>query len=59
VNIYSRYTRGFYVSIDKTFTLDKLVFEAEKRRKSTKEKQLKQKKEDARKAALNILNNKF
>lgn len=55
VNIYSIYTRGFYVSIDNKFSLDKLVFEAEKRRKSTKEKQLKQKKENARKRALEAL----
>jgi len=36
---YSRYTRGFYVSF--TLNLDALVFEAEKRRKSTKDKQYK------------------
>jgi hypothetical protein len=57
VNYYSYHTRGFYVSIDNKFTLDKLVLEAEKRRKATKEKQLKQKKEDARKSALNKLSN--
>lgn len=34
---YSRYTRGFYISF--TLTLDQLVYEAEKRRKSTREKQ--------------------
>lgn len=34
---YSRYTRGFYISF--TLTLEQLVYEAEKRRKSTKEKQ--------------------
>jgi len=55
VNYYSYYTRGFYVSIDKTFDLNELVLQAEKRRKSTKEKQLKQKKVDARKEALNKL----
>lgn len=36
---YGRYTRGFYVSFK--LDIDKLVYEAEKRRKSTKEKQLK------------------
>ena len=34
---YARYTRGFYVSFK--MELDALVFEAEKRRKSTREKQ--------------------
>ena len=34
---YSRYTRGFYVSFK--LDLEQLVYEAEKRRKSTKEKQ--------------------
>ncbi|MEI7676944.1 MAG: hypothetical protein WCJ03_09205 [Bacteroidales bacterium] len=43
---YSRYTRGFYVSF--TLTLEQLVYEAEKRRKSTKDKQHKA----AEKAAL-------
>lgn len=56
VNIYSRYTRGFYVSIDNKFELNKLVFEAEKRRKSTKEKQLKQRNDEARELALSLLN---
>ena len=62
VNIYSRYTRGFYVSIDNKFELNKLVFEAEKRRKSTKEKQLKQRNDEARRLAkkkLNSTNNKI
>ena len=36
---YSRYTRGFYVSF--SLDLDQLVYEAEKRRKSTKEKERK------------------
>lgn len=42
---YSRHTRGFYVSFK--LSLEDLVFEAEKRRKSTKEKQLKKDIEDA------------
>jgi len=37
---YSRYTRGFYVSF--TLKLPELIMEAEKRRKSTKEKQYRQ-----------------
>lgn len=37
---YSRYTRGFYISF--TLTLKQLIFEAEKRRKSTKEKERKE-----------------
>ncbi len=36
---YSRYTRGFYVSF--SMTLESLIYEAEKRRQSTKEKQYK------------------
>ena len=36
---YARYTRGFYVSLK--LNLEKLVYEAEKRRRSTKEKQAK------------------
>lgn len=55
VNYFAYYTRGFYISIDKTFDLNKLVLEAEKRRKSTRQKQLKQKKVDARRNALNKL----
>lgn len=51
---YSRYTRGFFVS----FTLDypALVMEAEKRRKSTKEKQQQQYKKDVLKQVLEKLN---
>jgi len=37
---YSRYTRGFYVSFE--LSIDQLVFEAENRRKSTKDKQHRQ-----------------
>lgn len=57
VNIYGTHTRGFYVSIDKKFDMNKLAVEAEKRRKSTKEKQLKQRKDEARRLALEKLNN--
>jgi hypothetical protein len=52
---YSRYTRGFYVSF--SITLEELVFQAEKRRKSTKEKQLKEQEREALKTALLRLNN--
>jgi hypothetical protein len=58
VNFYSYYTRGFYVSIDKKFTLDQLVIEAEKNRKSNQEKQLKQQEKEAREKALKIINSK-
>lgn len=51
---YSRYTRGFYVSF--RLTIDDLVFEAEKRRKSTKEKQAKAREKEAVKMALRRLN---
>lgn len=51
---YSRYTRGFYVSFD--LTLEQLVFEAEKRRKSTKEKQYKRLESEALQKALLKLN---
>ena len=47
---YSRYTRGFYVSFD--LTLEQLVFEAEKRRKSTIEKKYKEQEIRALKLAL-------
>lgn len=56
VNYYSFYTRGFYVSIDNKLELEKLVFEAEKRRKSTKEKELKQRIISARSIAIEQLN---
>lgn len=42
---YSRYTRGFYVSL--SLSLERLVFEAEKCRKSTKDKQYKAKEAEA------------
>ena len=51
---YSRHLRGFYVSYK--MTLDELVFEAEKRRKSTKEKQYKLKEKEALAKALQKLN---
>lgn len=50
---YSRYTRGFYVSY--TLTIEQLVFEAEKRRKSVKEKQYKEREKEAIKEALKRL----
>lgn len=51
---YSRYTRGFYVSYK--LSLEDLIFEAEKRRKSTKEKQQKSIQKEALKKALERLN---
>jgi len=56
VNIYAYHTRGWYVSVDNTFDIEKLIYEAEKRRKSTKEMQLEQKKNEARRKALMRLN---
>lgn len=50
---YSRHTRGFYVSFD--ITLEQLVFEAEKRRKSTIDKQYKLKENEAIKKAIQKL----
>ncbi len=50
---YSRYTRGFYVSYN--LNINDLVFEAEKRRKSTKEKQRKEAEQLALKKALERL----
>lgn len=51
---YSRYTRGFYISF--TIELDSLVFEAEKRRKITKEKQYRELEKIAIQKAMNRLN---
>ncbi|EKT4498921.1 hypothetical protein SL054_002207 [Flavobacterium psychrophilum] len=50
---YSRFTRGFYVSLK--MTLEDLIFEAEKKRKSIKENQYKQLKNEALKKALDRL----
>jgi len=50
---YSRYTRGFYVSY--TLTIEQLVFEAEKQRKSVKERQYKEREKEAIKEALKRL----
>ena len=50
---YSRYTRGFYVSLK--MSLEDLIFEAEKKRKSTKDKQQKQLQNEALKKALERL----
>jgi len=51
---YSRYTRGFFVSF--TLNLKALITEAEKRRKSTKEKQYRQFEKDTVKQVLQSLN---
>lgn len=51
---YSRYTRGFYVSFN--LELDELVFQAEKRRKSTKEKQARLAQKIALEKAISRLN---
>ena len=50
---YSRYTRGFYVSFK--LSLEDLVFEAEKRRKVTKDKQFKKLENEAVQKALQRL----
>lgn len=50
---YSRHTRGFYVSFD--LDIEQLVFEAEKRRKSTIDKQYKLKENEAIKKAIQKL----
>ncbi|MDR3226153.1 MAG: hypothetical protein LBT56_00580 [Prevotellaceae bacterium] len=50
---YSRYTRGFYVSF--TLNLEQLVLEAESRRKSTKDKQYRERERQAIEKAKNIL----
>lgn len=55
VNFYSRYIRGFYVSIDQNLPLEDLVFQAEKRRKSNIQKQRNQAIEAARSIALQKL----
>lgn len=52
---YSRYTRGFYVSL--SMTIEELVFEAEKRRKSTKDKLYREQVKEALKKAMNRINN--
>ncbi|MFP5041905.1 hypothetical protein [Parasediminibacterium sp. JCM 36343] len=51
---YSRYTRGFYVSF--SLQLEDLIFEAEKRRKSTKDKLQKEAEKKALAKALKRLN---
>lgn len=50
---YSHYTRGFYISLK--MSLEDLIFEAEKKRKSIKENQQKQLKNEALKKALERL----
>ena len=51
---YARYTRGFYVSFDKD--LKTLITEAEKRRKSTKLKQLRKQEQELVKEVLKSIN---
>ncbi|GGG29257.1 hypothetical protein GCM10011344_32630 [Dokdonia pacifica] len=52
---YSRYTRGFYVSYK--MSLEDLIYQAEKRRKSTKEKQQKKAQNDALKKVMKRIEN--
>ncbi|WP_137305746.1 hypothetical protein [Lentimicrobium saccharophilum] len=47
VNIYGYRVRGFYVSIDNQFSLEKLIYEVEKQRKTNIEKKLRQQQNDA------------
>lgn len=51
---YSRFTRGFYISY--SLSLEQLIYEAEKRRKSIKEKQFKEQEKEALKNVLERLN---
>ncbi len=53
---YSNYTRGFYVSFK--MSIDDLVYEVEKKRKTRKENELKLSKQKAKISAINKLNNK-
>lgn len=53
LKLYAYHTRGFYVSFD--FDLETLIFHAEKKRKSRKEKALQDEKNQARQAALKRL----
>lgn len=55
LNYYATYTRGFYFSFDNKCNLEKLVFEAEKRKKKNKEEKLKNDKNEARLLALRRL----
>lgn len=52
---YSRYTRGFYVSY--SISLEQLIYEAEKRRAATKEKEYKHQEKEALKRALEKIKN--
>ena len=47
VNIYGFRVRGFYVSIDNQFSLEDLIYEVERRRKSATETKLRQKQNEA------------
>jgi hypothetical protein len=51
---YAHYTRGFYFSF--SMTLDDLVLQVEKRRKSKRQKDLKMKKKEARERVIRALN---
>ena len=53
LKLYAYHTRGFYVSFD--YDLETLIFHAEKKRKSRKEKALQDEKNQARQAALRRL----
>ena len=59
VNIYGYRVRGFYVSIDNQFSLEKLIYEVEKRRKTSIEKVLRQKQNEAIMKAKNKLKNEL
>lgn len=55
VNIYGYRLKGFYISFEKTFPLEKLVFEAEKNRKNAKEIKQKNIQDQARIQAIQVL----
>jgi len=53
LKLYARHTRGFYVSF--TLSIEKLIYHAELKRKSYRDKELKRKKEGALQAALKMI----
>lgn len=55
VNFYSDHIKGYYTSFENSFSLDKLIFEAEKNRKHVKESQLKKKQDEAKERAMQQL----
>lgn len=55
VNIYSNHIKGFYISMEKTITLEKLILEVEKRRRKAIDDKLKKRVNDARKKAIQQL----